>query len=180
MNSPGTVTVIDGATPILLSPSNGSTTAPRNPTLAWNSCAYATKYEIQISTSSTFSTVMDTVVSGSSRKAPLLSATTTYYWRVNAGNSTGTSDWSAVWSFKTTNAGVLDGKPQYTGAALGYSGILAVYSIDGRRVMQLSFDASATKEHLLKDALKTLAKGVYTYRLNNNGKIMDEANIVAQ
>jgi len=33
--------------------------------------------------------------------SPALSPTTTYYWRVKAKNSCGSSSWSKVWKFKT-------------------------------------------------------------------------------
>jgi hypothetical protein len=166
--------------PVLNTPSNGSST-PTNPGLTWNSCNYASTYEVQVSNSSTFSIIMDTVERGTSWKLVPLPVRSTYYWRVRASNAIGTSSWSSVWNFTTTNAGISDNKkPQYTGAAIGYSGILAIYSINGKRVMQMSFEATATKARLLKDAVKSLAKGAYVYRLNKNGEIVSQANMFVQ
>jgi YVTN family beta-propeller protein len=167
-------------TPILLYPTNGSTTAPMNPGLTWNSCAHASTYEVQVSINSSFTLVMDTVVSGTIRNLTTLTAYTTYYWRVDACNTYGTSAWSTVWNFTTTNSGVINSQPHYAGAMIGYSGILAVYSLDGRRVMEIPFTASATRETVLKIADKMPAKGVYSYQFLKERKIMDEGNFIVK
>jgi hypothetical protein len=51
--------------------------------------------------------VVNESVSGSSYTVPsgILDSYTTYYWRVNASNSAGTSGWSVVWSFTTGDCG---------------------------------------------------------------------------
>jgi aqualysin 1 len=87
--------------PTLISPSNGGT-ASRNPTLTWSAVSGATSYRAQVSTSSTFGTlVYDQSVAGTSTPVSGLAGKTTYFWRVNATDGTSTSDWSTVWSFKT-------------------------------------------------------------------------------
>jgi predicted phage tail protein len=43
-------------------------------------------------------------VSGTSASVSGLTNGTTYFWRVNASNSVGSSNWSSVWSFTTANA----------------------------------------------------------------------------
>lgn len=89
--------------PTLVSPSDGSTLQPTTMTLSWNSSSGATSYRLQVSTDSSFaSTIVDdsTIITPSS-EAGSLSYATTYYWRVNAINSGGVSDWSSIWKFTT-------------------------------------------------------------------------------
>jgi chitinase len=89
--------------PTLSSPTNGATGVAINPTLSWNSSTGATSYGVQVSTSSNFSTtvVNQTGIATTSYAATGLASSTTYYWRVNATNVSGTSGWSSTWSFTT-------------------------------------------------------------------------------
>jgi hypothetical protein len=91
------------AAPALLSPANGATDVPTNPMFSWNVSAEATSYRLQISTSSSFSTTVfdQSGITGTSQLVTGLSNNTSYYWRVNATNSGGTSEWSSVWNFTT-------------------------------------------------------------------------------
>jgi hypothetical protein len=91
------------ATPSLVSPANGSTGIPINTTLQWDPSSGAISYRLQLSTISSFSTVMlDTSgLSGTEFSLGGLSTSTTYFWRVNASNAGGASDWSNAWSFTT-------------------------------------------------------------------------------
>jgi alpha-tubulin suppressor-like RCC1 family protein len=92
------------AAPILSSPANGSATQTTAPTLAWSASAGATSYRLQVSTVQDFSTtvVNQGTITGTSYAASGLSNNATYYWRVNATNSGGTSAWSSpVRSFTT-------------------------------------------------------------------------------
>ncbi|MEJ5244805.1 MAG: T9SS type A sorting domain-containing protein [Bacteroidota bacterium] len=87
---------------ILTSPANNATNVSINPTLQWQSVATATGYEVQVSTSNTFTT---TVFSGTTANLyhtlSGLNYNTTYYWRVRALRGTEQGPWSAVWSFTT-------------------------------------------------------------------------------
>ena len=100
---------IDGTSaplpPVLLSPSNLETEVSTTPTLSWSPSSGATSYRVQISTTSSFSsTIFNQIgVTGTSViVSPALSDGTTYYWRVNASNIGGTSNWSTARSFTTT------------------------------------------------------------------------------
>jgi len=92
--------------PALASPANGATSVAINPTLSWNASANAASYRVQVSTSSSFaSTVFDkSDVTTTSTAVTGLANSTTYYWRVNAANTGGTSAWSSVSSFTTIPA----------------------------------------------------------------------------
>jgi hypothetical protein len=92
--------------PALKSPASRSTVPSLTPRLEWNASSGATDYGLQVSTSSRFtSLVIDE--SGITHlyydMAPgILNWNTTYYWRVNARNSFGsTSKWSSYRYFKT-------------------------------------------------------------------------------
>lgn len=89
------------AAPTLIAPKNDSTNAPTTLTFNWNSVATATSYDIQVSTSSAFtSTIKDSTVTSTSATF-ILSNSTQYYWRVRAKNSTLTSSWTPSRTFTT-------------------------------------------------------------------------------
>jgi len=89
--------------PLLLSPANGATSIATNPTLTWSASSGAISYRLQISISPIFSTTLvdQSGITGTSFMVTGLVNNTVYYWRVNASNAGGTSDWSSVWSFMT-------------------------------------------------------------------------------
>jgi hypothetical protein len=91
--------------PTLSSPANGSTRVATNLTFSWNTSTGATSYRLQVSTDSTFATtIYDTSgLSTTTKSIAGLSYLTEYYWRVNATNTGGTSGWSEVWNFTTSN-----------------------------------------------------------------------------
>lgn len=86
-------------------PPMGSVNAPVNPVLSWNPSNGASSYRLQVATSITFSSssiVFDnSAITATSQQVAGLLNLTTYYWRVNATNSTGTSAWSTTWDFTT-------------------------------------------------------------------------------
>ncbi|MEI7484658.1 MAG: YCF48-related protein [Ignavibacteriota bacterium] len=93
--------------PTLISPANNSVNVPLTPNFTWNAVTNATSYKIQISTSSGFATIVDSITTLSTNyqiPAGKLNMSNTYYWRVNASNSFGTGSWSVVWNFSTAGA----------------------------------------------------------------------------
>lgn len=90
--------------PTLVAPVGGATASSLTPTLDWEDVAGATSYRVQVGTNPWFGTnVVDTNVTGASSHTPAsnLAPAKTYYWRVNASNVAGTSNWSATGSFVT-------------------------------------------------------------------------------
>jgi hypothetical protein len=101
-----TTTVATPAAPTLASPSNGATGVSTAPTLGWNASSGATSYRLQVSASSTFSSpvVDQSGITGNSYPVSGLANSMLHYWRVNATNAGGTSDWSSTWIFTTAVA----------------------------------------------------------------------------
>ena len=89
--------------PTLSSPANAATNQTLAPTLSWAIASAATSYNLQVSTSNTFTTTLANLagLTTTSRAISGLSNSTTYYWRVSATNTTSTSAWSDVRSFTT-------------------------------------------------------------------------------
>ncbi|HLO33190.1 MAG TPA: right-handed parallel beta-helix repeat-containing protein [Anaerolineales bacterium] len=92
------------ATPSLLLPANAATGVSRLPTFDWNDVSGATTYTLQVSTSSTFVTLVvnSALTSSTYTRTTNLLANKLYYWRVRANGPLGSSNWSPVFSFKTT------------------------------------------------------------------------------
>jgi hypothetical protein len=94
-------------TPVLTSPANNALNQPVAITLSWNSVQNATSYHLQLSSDSTFASglmIDDSSLVSTSRSVGGLTHSTTYYWRVRAKNSGGTSIFSSVRSFTTVIA----------------------------------------------------------------------------
>lgn len=94
------------AAPVLSSPGSGSSNQPTTVTLAWNASAGATKYRLQVSQSAAFASTIfdDSTLISTSRQIGSLSFGTTYYWRVSASNTGGSSSYSPTASFTTIPA----------------------------------------------------------------------------
>ncbi|NJD22512.1 MAG: T9SS type A sorting domain-containing protein [Melioribacter sp.] len=94
------------STPVLSSPTNGTIDEPLNPILLWNNILSATKYRLQIAKDISFGNIIydDSTLTSNSKQVGPLTQTTQYFWRVNAKNSAGTSNWSSVWNFTTLNS----------------------------------------------------------------------------
>ncbi|MBV6396461.1 MAG: hypothetical protein HFACDABA_02059 [Anaerolineales bacterium] len=89
--------------PTLLSPIGNTLVGSLKPTFDWSNVIGATKYNIQISLSNTFSplTVNATIVASQYTATINLKAGKLYYWRVRAIGPNGPSLWSVVESFLT-------------------------------------------------------------------------------
>ncbi len=95
--------------PKLALPANGAAGQSTSLTLSWNPSRGAASYGVQVSTTAGFAS---TVLSESGVTAPSFAVSslqmyTIYYWRVNAGDAEGTSDWSAAWHFTVGNLKVI-------------------------------------------------------------------------
>ncbi len=98
-------TVVDTPdVPTLVGPVNGATNQPKDITFTWNTSARATSYHLQVSANSAFSvlTYQDTTLTDTSATvAGVLVNSTTYYWRVRAKNTGGTTAYTSTRQFTT-------------------------------------------------------------------------------
>ncbi|MCH6236486.1 LamG-like jellyroll fold domain-containing protein [Cognataquiflexum rubidum] len=88
---------------LLLSPNTQEQDISLSPLMKWANVPNANTYQIQISTSSSFSTVLlnQGGINATEYQSPKLSENTTYYWRVRASNSSGTGSYSNIGTFNT-------------------------------------------------------------------------------
>ncbi len=93
--------------PQLVSPSNGAQNEPISLSFSWNSVANAASYNLQFSTTTSFSSPISVTVSVPSESVDGFTRNTDYFWRVNATNIAGNSPWSSIWSFYTQSVAVL-------------------------------------------------------------------------
>jgi PKD repeat protein len=89
--------------PVLLTPSDNVTDVAINPRLQWRPSEGATSYQVNVSTSADFNTL---IVDASNLTQTSLSLSdlqfgTRYFWRVRSFSANDTSNWSAVWRFTT-------------------------------------------------------------------------------
>jgi len=158
--------------PLLAAPANATHIQSQTPQLNWKSVQGTKAYHVQISTDSTFDTTIvdDTTLCVDTTSIISIPDDGTYYWRVNAIDSSGTTSvWSEVRWFKITTSITTNivQKP-VVAEKLERFGVLEVYMTNGKRVMELTCGTTATKTQLLNVASKTLAKGYYTYRLRGS------------
>ena len=89
--------------PTLVSPGNGSTVADLTPTFDWNDVTDATSYTILVDNASNFSSPEINASPTTSTYTPASDlAAGTYYWKVLATNSSGSSAYSAAWTVTLT------------------------------------------------------------------------------
>ncbi len=90
--------------PALVSPVSSSVVYPK-PKLTWNASSNASSYNIQISNTANFSSIVideKGLTSTLYNLGSSLATNATYYWHVNAENCVYVSGWSETWSFNTT------------------------------------------------------------------------------
>ena len=90
--------------PTLVSPADGVTVDTFTPRLDWSDVATALGYQVQVSTSSGFSSPVvnaTTVASEYTVPGGRLASETRYYWRARAGNACGLGPWSPSRQFRT-------------------------------------------------------------------------------
>lgn len=93
------------AVPVLFAPANGAAGVELTPLLNWNDVTGSTKYRVQVSLSSDFSSALiddsTIVVSEYQVSSGILNSNTQFYWRVAAKGSSSWSSFSSAWSFTT-------------------------------------------------------------------------------
>jgi len=97
--------------PVQSFPANGETGLALTDTLTWSTVNGATSYEVQVSTSSTFATILieDSTLTTAIKIISGLTSNTTYYWRVQAKNAGGVSGYTSAYSFATIGMKLING-----------------------------------------------------------------------
>ncbi len=134
-----TITVLQAPpqAPPLNSPANGAVGQSLTPTLSWSTVTGAAMYHVQVSTDSSFATMLieDSTLATASKVLSGLANGTTYYWRVSTKNAGGVSGWTTAWSFTTIIPGVWTARNSGTstsinGVVYGNNLFVAVTSTD--------------------------------------------------
>lgn len=94
------------APPILLSPLNFAKNIKTSTTFSWEASQNAAKYNFQLSDDKQFKNLIHNLsnIYNNSFYVSNLDYQKTYYWRVSATNDAGTSDWSEIWEFTTSDS----------------------------------------------------------------------------
>ncbi|WP_162097766.1 LamG-like jellyroll fold domain-containing protein, partial [Gillisia marina] len=92
--------------PTLEAPKNNYTQLPLETNLSWNSGTNVLSYQVQVSEVNNFSSTFfnQSNITSNSVLINGLANNAIYYWRVRSTTSTGESEWSSIWNFKTTPA----------------------------------------------------------------------------
>jgi hypothetical protein len=153
------------AAPALAAPAGFATDVNRDATVSWIASSGAVTYLAQISLNAGFTQIVaqDSTLTGTSFKSStLLAANTAHYWRVNAKNTAGTSDWSGIRQFTTgVNVPVLSGSPALRYSRLGGEGylrlelahadrvVVRLHDMRGRLVTQVLNETREAGSHLI-------------------------------
>ncbi|MBA4407232.1 hypothetical protein C0389_08165 [bacterium] len=174
--------------PLLISPSNNQINVVCDPVVVfeWNSVVGASSYTFQISEYQDFRTLYVSFPNPSYRvNFGGLEYGETYYWRINAKNNIGTSDWSQIWKFTTVNVVSVNEhelpldfrliqnypNPFNPSTKINFSipnsqfVTLKVYDILGRELATLVNEEKLPGTYEVKFDGSTLPSGIYFYRL---------------
>jgi hypothetical protein len=178
--------------PVQLSPPNNSQNVNQNTYFLWDSNGYATSFRIQVASDTNIgSVVFDTVVANTpfTIRLGVLTLGQKYFWRVNASNALGTSQWSSVFSFRVRTTGInvisseipathklIDNYPNPFNPVtkirfnigklnLNEKVILEVFDITGRRMGLLINEKLQPGSYEVNWDATSLPSGMYLYRL---------------
>jgi len=189
--------------PNLLYPADSAEFISLAPVMDWSDVSGAMTYRIQISTSPMFNPVILNVNgltnSGYSVQIGILSICTRYYWRVNATNNGGTSQWSQVRTFTTVcPSGVKQISTEIPSEYKLYNNYpnpfnpstnikyqitnnrfttLKIFDILGREVKTLVNEFQKSGIYEVQFSLDGFESGVYFYRLQS-GDFVDTKKLI--
>jgi endo-1,4-beta-xylanase len=185
--------------PGIVSPT-GTTGEPRNPLMVWNLSPLATSHRVQVSTNSTFTSIVaDSTAADTVLRINPLAANTTFYWRVSASNIYGVSSYSVTGSF-TTGDQIVEvrgsgGIPTEFSLFQNYPNPfnpsttiafslprssevrLVLVNMLGQVMRELASGSFGAGEHRIAVDASELATGVYFYRLQA-GEFVDMRKLV--
>jgi hypothetical protein len=176
------------STPTLVSPLPGAINQPISPLLVWNQAVSAATYRLQLASDAGFTAIVldDPTITDTSRQVGPLASITEYFWRVSATNGGGTTAWSTPSNFTTTFQSGVEGEKKlprefslnqnypnpFNPATLITYGLphrshvnVAVFNLLGQRVALLDEGEREAGYHDVVFDRKSLASGVYLYRI---------------
>ena len=193
------ITVVEGVPPVpmLLTPVNEADSVDIPVRFSWSELG-ATSWDFQLSSNDQFTNILINApnLSEPSLEVEQIETNTLYFWRVRAQNGAGASDWSAPFSFTSSNVASTSNEeelpqsaftllPPYPNPSTGYVWIevgikfvsaepltLSVYDVRGRLITTL-FDGvpSLGSSQFVWDGTnewgQTVASGTYYFRLTH-------------
>ncbi len=173
--------------PVLMSPV-GTSGEPRNPRLAWQACAGARNYRLQVAASGSFSpTIVDTTIVDTMLQLSPLSPNARHYWHVSATNDSGSSAYSSTAAFMTGDQVLAveehPGIPADYALSQNYPNpfnpsttirfdvpveahvVISVFDLLGRRLATLVDDDRPANTYSVEWKPAGLSSGVYFYRM---------------
>ncbi len=157
-------------TPVLITPANNSAMQQQPTLFNWQVSPGTTTYRLQISIDTLFAPIVfsDSTISIPSTSINGLLNNTTYYWRVNAKNSKGTSSNSPVWKFTTSIATPIHLQPLHSSVSQPIAGMLNWNGSLGaaKYHLQLAKDSNFTQT-IINDSLFPYTSMQYSGLQNN-------------
>lgn len=174
--------------PILVQPPNNAQNQLTSLRLKWNRVSGASLYRLQLASDLSFvqgSVILDSTLTDTSRIVSGLANDIIHFWRVNASNVAGTSDWSGIWTFRTSVTAVEEIKTIPTEYSIAQNfpnpwnpsttiryGLpqrspvsLTVFNTLGQLVANLVQGEQEAGVHEVRLDGSRLASGVYLYRI---------------
>ncbi len=152
---------------VAISPADSTGDVPIPTLFVWHSTELATRYQLEVSLSSAFSTVIvsDSSLTDTSRSVSILEPGTTYYWRIRAGNGAG---WGAHSETRVLTTWIAPAMTQLVSPADGTRGtgsppVLVWQQVVDAKVYKLevstgsSFASLVLSDSTLVDTMKAVA-----------------------
>jgi hypothetical protein len=185
--------VITPTAPQLAAPADGATNLTNIPRLSWYTACGARTYTLQIANSAAFANLIihQTGIDSTFYDFSGAASNTTYYWKLSAQNSVGTSAWSDTLSFTT---GIITGvekalpeipqgfilhqnypNPFNASTMIGFHlpstsvVTLKIFDVRGSEVATLVNGKKSAGDHRARFDAAGMASGVYFYRLEVRG-----------
>jgi hypothetical protein len=191
------------ATVTLVYPTNGLTNVPLSTTLRWNRAFAATHYQVQVSTNSTFSSLVvdSSNIADTSLAISGLQGLRNHYWRVRGANAAGIGAWPSFFGFRTVQVVAVEEVPEtpavyqleqnfpnpfnpvteitYELPSAAFV-TLKVYDPLGREVTGLVNDRKEAGIHAVRFDGAGLTSGVYFYRITAGTSMITKAMILSK
>lgn len=172
------------AKPRLDSPGDKVTGVNLNPTLTWNSVPGGVYYHLQLARDAEFTQKVfeDSLLLVIAKPLKTLPALTEFFWRVRTRVTSGASDWSDTWSFKTGEAATAVHEDNETGMAVRISpqpsnGVsfmelqlplasevtVSISDLLGRVVLEIPYNTFEAGKHSIPIVLQM--KGMYSCKV---------------